>query len=86
MKHTSRCHYVAVTAHEKLLLVFYRALPLDRQRDVAGLLGHWWKLPGVGAQFRHEGQVLGIGTLAASHIEPFLEAAQDVVGVERRAA
>ncbi len=86
MKSKSRCHIVTVTAHEKLLLVFYRSLPLERQRDIDGLLGRWWQLPRMDARWRAEGQTLRIGTLNASHIEPFIEASHDVVGVERRAA
>ena len=86
MKAKSRCHAVTVTSHEKLLLAFYRALPLERQQDIDGLLGRWWTLPGVGQAFSREGLTLAVGTLTASHIEPFMTASIDVVGVQRRAA
>ncbi len=85
MKRQSRCHTISVTSHEKLLLAFYRSQTLERQRDIDGLLGRWWTLPGVDTQFRHEGRTLSIGTLRASHVAPFMDASIGMVGVERKA-
>lgn len=80
----SRCHQVKITAHEKLLLVFYRAIPLDQQLDIDGLMGVWWKLPGVDERWRLEGRAVGIGSLSASHIAAFMDATRRVAGVCRR--
>ncbi len=38
------------------------------------------------ARWRAEGKTLSIGTLTAAHIEPFMDASIEIVGVQRRAA
>lgn len=82
----SRIYKVTVSAHEKVLLAFYRAMPLQQQRDVEGLLASGWRIPNVAERFRAEGAELEIGLLQVSHIEPFLESSHDIIGVARRAA
>lgn len=86
MKRQPRVYQVAVTGHEKVLLAFYRAASLQHQRDVDGLLAAAWRVPEVAERFRHESRMLQVGELTVDHIEPFLEASQDIVGVERRVA
>ena len=89
---TSRIHPVALSIHEVLVLAFYRALPLEKQLDMDGLLGRWWCDTLVHRRFSEELQQLGAvlelsgAVVMASDVRPFVDASQAVIGVERRAA
>ena len=86
MKAEHRFYKVSVSGHEKMLLALYRSMPNDRRRDVDSVLAAGWRLPEVAERFKAEGDELDVGALNAAHIEPFLEASHDIMGVERRAA
>jgi hypothetical protein len=82
---TRRCHAVQVSAHEKLLLEFYRTVDLTRRTIIDNLLWVWWRGPlktdreAAVARRRRAGRALGTGTLPAAHLMRFRPTSSEAI-------
>ena len=84
MRLVHRRQTIDVTAHERLMLAFYRSAPRAQRQDIDGLLFSWWTLPRVHRRFTRESQALRVCTPTAAQIRPFADASVEVLGIQRR--